>query len=168
MIRTALTSLVGAVVLASAGCGATQRPGVTPRETRTTTHAVDPPEPTFGQASAVRVARTVYGRALTDRRGFALYRFTHDRSAASTCYGACALAWPPYVVARRPSAVGPGAHAGLLGIVRRPDGRLQVSYAGHPLYYYVGDHSPHEVLCQAVTEFGGTWNVVAPDGHAVH
>jgi hypothetical protein len=36
------------------------------------------------------------------------------------------------------------------------------------VYYYVGDRSPHEVLCQAVTEFGGTWNVVAPDGHAIH
>ncbi len=69
--------------------------------------------------------------------------------------------------ARRHAARDP-AHAGLLGIVRRPDGRLQVTYAGRPLYYYVGDRSPHEVLCQAVTEFGGTWNVVAPDGHAIH
>ena len=165
MTRIALTSLVGAVVLASAGCGATQRPGVTPREARTTMHAGDSPEPTVVQAAAVRVARTVYGRALTDRRGFTA---SEDRSAASTCYGACAAAWPPYVVARRPSAAGLGAQAGLLGIVRRPGGRLQVTYAGHPLYYYVGDRSPHQVLCQAVTEFGGTWNVVAPDGHAIH
>jgi predicted lipoprotein with Yx(FWY)xxD motif len=59
------------------------------------------------------------------------------------------------VVVRRPSAAGPGAHAGLLGTVRRPGGRLQVTYAGHPLYYYVGDRGPHEVRCQAVTEFGG-------------
>ena len=102
-----------------------------------------------------------------DRRGFALYRFTHDGSAASTCYGACASAWPPYVVAKRPSGAGHGAHAVLLGIVRRADGRLRVTYAGRPLYYYAGDRSPHEVLCQAVTEFGGTWNVIAPDGQAI-
>jgi predicted lipoprotein with Yx(FWY)xxD motif len=115
----------------------------------------------------LRVARTAYGRALTDRRGFALYRFTRDRSPASTCYGACAKAWPPYVVADRLSAAGPGAHAGLLGKVRRQDGRLQITYAGHPLYYYVGDRRPGQVLCQAVLEFGGTWYVVAPNGHAI-
>jgi predicted lipoprotein with Yx(FWY)xxD motif len=55
----------------------------------------------------------------------------------------------------------------LLGKVRRQDGRLQVTYAGHPLYYYVGDRRPGQVLCQAVLEFGGTWYVVAPSGHAI-
>jgi predicted lipoprotein with Yx(FWY)xxD motif len=55
----------------------------------------------------------------------------------------------------------------LVATIRRTDGRLQVSYAGHPLYYYVGDHRPRQVLCQAVTEFGGSWYVVAPDGHLI-
>jgi predicted lipoprotein with Yx(FWY)xxD motif len=56
----------------------------------------------------------------------------------------------------------------LLGSVRRRDGRLQVTYAGHPLYYYVGDSRRGEVLCQAATEFGGTWYVVAADGRVIH
>jgi predicted lipoprotein with Yx(FWY)xxD motif len=113
------------------------------------------------------VAGTAYGSALVDRRGFALYLFTHDRSAASSCYGACAAAWPPYVATGRPSAAARGAHARLVGSVRRRDGRLQVTYAGHPLYHYVGDRRPGQVLWQAVPEFGGTWYVVAPDGHAI-
>lgn len=113
------------------------------------------------------MAATAYGRALTDRRGFALYLFTNDRSARSTCDGACAARWPPYVTARRPSAAGAGAHANLLGATRRQDGRLQVTYAGHPLYYYVGDRRPRQILCQAAVEFGGTWYVVAPGGHAI-
>jgi predicted lipoprotein with Yx(FWY)xxD motif len=113
------------------------------------------------------VAPTPYGRALVDRRGFALYRFTHDRSETSTCYAACAASWPPYLVSKRPSAAGPGADVRLLGAVRRADGRLQVTYAGRPLYYYVGDRHPREVLCQAVTEYGGTWYVVAPDGSPI-
>jgi predicted lipoprotein with Yx(FWY)xxD motif len=103
-----------------------------------------------------------------DRRGFALYRFTHDRSASSTCYEECAIAWPPYVVADRALASGAGARRGLLGSVQRRDGRVQLTYAGHPLYYYFGDRRPGEILCQAVTEFGGTWYVVAPDGHTIH
>lgn len=114
------------------------------------------------------MARTTYGPALVDRRGFALYLFTHDRSAESTCNGACAAAWPPYVVAERPSAAARRAHARLVGTIRRPDGRLQVTFAGHPLYYYVGDRRPDQVLCQAVAEFGGTWYVVAPSGSAIH
>jgi predicted lipoprotein with Yx(FWY)xxD motif len=115
----------------------------------------------------VQVARTAYWRALADGRGFALYRFTHDRAGSSTCYAACAAAWPPYLVSKRPSAAGAGARARLLGAVRRGDGRLQLTYAGHPLYFYVSDRHPREVLCQAVTEFGGTWYVVAPDGRAI-
>jgi predicted lipoprotein with Yx(FWY)xxD motif len=115
----------------------------------------------------VKVARTAYGRALVDRRGFALYLFTHDRSAHSTCYGSCAAAWPPYVVAKGLANPALGAPASLVGNVRRADGRLQVTYAGHPLYHYAGDHRPGQVLCQAVAEFGGTWYVVAPSGHAI-
>jgi predicted lipoprotein with Yx(FWY)xxD motif len=165
-VRTSYLVLpIGALVLTVAGCGAIERPVAAQTAT---TRAIDPPKSRAAQAPVLRVARTAYGPALTDRRGFALYRFTHDPSAASTCYGPCAAAWPPYVVARQPSTVGPGAQPGLLGTVRRADGRLQITYDRHALYYYVGDRRPHEVLCQAVIEFGGTWNVVAPDGHAIH
>jgi predicted lipoprotein with Yx(FWY)xxD motif len=115
----------------------------------------------------VRVIRTAYGPALVDRRGFALYIFTHDRSAASTCFGACAAAWPPYEITKRPLAAGTGAHGALLGTTPRADGRLQVTYAGHPLYFYVGDARPGEVLCQGVEQFGGTWYVEAPGGNAI-
>ena len=161
----------GASVLALsiAGCGTTGRltTAPVPRTAPAARHA-DPVRHALRPTVVVGVARTPYGSALVDRRGFALYRFTHDRSASSTCYGACAVAWPPYVVAKRSLGAGSGAHTGLLGTVRRGDGRLQVTYAGRPLYYYVGDRRPGEVLCQGVTEFGGTWYVVAPDGQAIH
>jgi predicted lipoprotein with Yx(FWY)xxD motif len=123
-------------------------------------HAAKPP-------LAIRVAETNYGRALVDRRGFALYLFTHDPAGATKCAGACAAAWPPYVVGGRTQRAEPEARTTLLGTIRRPDGRLQVTYRGHPLYYYVGDRQPHQVLCQAVTEFGGTWYVVKPDGSPI-
>jgi predicted lipoprotein with Yx(FWY)xxD motif len=165
---TFLTSWIGLVALAINGCGGVQRSVVSQPESSATTRAVDPPRPTVGEAVVVRVARTAYGPALTDRRGFALYLFTHDRSTNSTCYGACATAWPPYVVSERPSNAGRGAPPRLLGSVRRRDGRTQVTYRGHPLYYYLGDRHPGQVLCQAVVEFGGTWYVVAPSGHAIH
>jgi predicted lipoprotein with Yx(FWY)xxD motif len=114
----------------------------------------------------VTIHSSAYGRILSDGRGFALYAFTKDGKGASTCSGACATAWPPYVVASSARASA-GVNASLLGSVKRQDGRLQVTYAGRPLYYYVGDRKPLQVLCQNVAEFGGTWLVVRANGTLV-
>jgi predicted lipoprotein with Yx(FWY)xxD motif len=164
------TSLASAVAVALAACGSVSQKttaNVATTDTPTATAAAEVVKPKPHRAPAVRVGHTAYGRALTDTRGFALYLFTHDRSASSTCYDNCATAWPPYIVKRRPVSAHGRAHSSLISSVRRRDGRLQVTYAGHPLYYYVGDKRAGQVLCQAVTEFGGTWYVVAADGHAI-
>jgi predicted lipoprotein with Yx(FWY)xxD motif len=110
--------------------------------------------------------KTEYGNVLVDRRGRALYLFTRDRSPLSRCYGECAVRWPPFLTAGTPAA-GSGAQANLLGTTRRRDGSTQVTYGGHPLYYYIADHQPGQVLCQAVEEFGGRWYVVTRRASAV-
>jgi predicted lipoprotein with Yx(FWY)xxD motif len=115
---------------------------------------------------AVTVKPSVYGRILFDGRGYVLYAFTRDRRGQSACAGACARAWPPYVVRSRPRA-GTGAAVKLVGTTRRSGGSLQATYAGRPLYYYVGDRRPGQILCQNVTEFGGVWRVVRPSGRLV-
>jgi predicted lipoprotein with Yx(FWY)xxD motif len=107
-----------------------------------------------------------YGQILADGRGRALYLFTADHGKGSTCSGDCATAWPPYVVKSAPTEIS-GAKHGLVGTTRRDDGKLQATYAGHPVYYYEGDHSPGEVNCQAANEFGGYWYVVRSNGTAV-
>jgi predicted lipoprotein with Yx(FWY)xxD motif len=113
--------------------------------------------------STLTAGPSAFGRILFDGRGFALYGFTRDPRGKSRCAGACAKAWPPYVVRTRPRAA-VGVKARLLGTIRRADGKLQVTYAGHALYYYVGETKPGQVLCQNVTEFGGIWRVVRPRG----
>ena len=117
-------------------------------------------------APTLTVGRSAYGTVLFDGRGKALYAFTRDRGGRSACSGACAAAWPPYIAGVDPRA-GARAHASLLGTTRRADGRRQVTYAGRPLYYYVGDRRPGEILCQNVSEYGGLWLVVRPDGRLV-
>lgn len=119
-----------------------------------------------GTGATVKVKRTSYGRILVDSRGFALYLFTRDPKGKSRCYDACAEAWPPLVVTGDPSG-GSGAKDSLVSTTKRKGGASQVTYAGRPLYYYVGDRSPGQVLCQDVFEFGGTWLVVKPDGTPV-
>jgi predicted lipoprotein with Yx(FWY)xxD motif len=117
-------------------------------------------------SGTVAVHSSRYGRILFDGRGFALYTFSHDPRGRSSCSGACAERWPPLLVRRTPSA-GPGAKASLLGTVRRADGTTQAAYAGRPLYYYVGDTKPGQILCQNVSEFGGRWLVVRASGAPV-
>lgn len=116
--------------------------------------------------SSVTAHSSRFGRVLFDGRGFVLYAFTKDPRGGSACAGACATAWPPYVVGSKPKA-STGAKAKLVGTTRRSDGRLQATYAGKPLYYYVGDRSPRQILCQNASEFGGLWLVVRPTGALV-
>jgi predicted lipoprotein with Yx(FWY)xxD motif len=118
-----------------------------------------------GEAS-IAVGKSNFGAILFDGRGFALYAFTRDPARRATCYTACAKAWPPFVVSAKPAA-GKGTKAALIGVARRTDGKLQATYAGRPLYYYVGDAKPGIVLCQNVREFGGLWLVVRGSGTLV-
>jgi predicted lipoprotein with Yx(FWY)xxD motif len=117
-------------------------------------------------AVTVTVHGSDYGRVLFDARGFVLYAFTADSEGRSRCTAACAKAWPPYLV-KSAGTAGVGARSGLLGTAPRRNGLRQLTYAGHPLYYYVGDRKPGQILCQDVSEFGGRWLVVRPGGGLV-
>jgi predicted lipoprotein with Yx(FWY)xxD motif len=115
---------------------------------------------------ALKVRNTRYGPILFDAKDRVLYGFTRDkRGGKSTCYGACARAWPVYFSKGKVKAMR-GVKQSLIGTVRRRSGRLQVTYNGWPLYYYAHE-GPREVKCQNVNEFGGLWLVVRPNGRLV-
>jgi len=121
----------------------------------------------------LRLIDTRFGSILADRQGYALYLFTRDQEKApssgrekSRCYGRCADAWP-VLKARGKLQVGKGLDSNEIGSTRRRNGDKQLTYNGHPLYYYVGDSKPKQVLCQDVREFGGVWYVVGADGSPV-
>jgi predicted lipoprotein with Yx(FWY)xxD motif len=123
--------------------------------------------PSRKRGSTVEVMRTRFGRILVDGDGRALYLFTRDRGRErSRCYGSCAEAWPPFYTRGEPRAGG-HARASRIGTTRRRNGKTQVTYNGHPLYYYVTDRKPGQVTCQNVEEFGGVWLVVSPKGRAI-
>ncbi len=107
-----------------------------------------------------------FGKVLFDGRGFVLYGFTRDQKR-SACYGACAKAWPPYFAPKGTLSVGSGVKRSLLGTVKRKNGKRQVTYAGKPLYYYIGDTRPGQILCQDVVEYGGRWLILRPTGALV-
>jgi predicted lipoprotein with Yx(FWY)xxD motif len=165
---TAIVAALAVIVAATAGCGggsgsssAAPTTAAKPAADTQPNH-VSAPKPTGTQ---ITLGKSDYGKILADGRGRALYLFTHD-TAKSRCYDACASAWPPFLTKGQPRATG-SLKQGPLGTVKRTGGKTQVTYNGHPLYYYVGDRQPGQVLCQGVLEYGGYWYVVDRTGNAV-
>ena len=148
-----------AIAAALAGCGSsTSASDDMPAASATAAAAAKGPK--------LKLVRSDYGTILASGSGRALYLFAADHGKGSSCSGDCATAWPPYIVKSAPVA-GAGVKAGKIGTTTRSDGRLQATYAGHPVYFYEGDHEPGQVLCQAVNEFGGYWYVIRSSGQAV-
>jgi predicted lipoprotein with Yx(FWY)xxD motif len=111
--------------------------------------------------------RTSNGKSfLTDSSGRALYLWTPDTMTKSMCSGACATAWPPLTAKGAPTA-GTGATASDLGTISRSDGTKQVTYAGHPLYYFAGDTAAGQTNGEGSNGFGAPWYVVAPSGQQI-
>jgi predicted lipoprotein with Yx(FWY)xxD motif len=111
-------------------------------------------------------ARTIdgLGKVITDGDGFTLYMYAPDHQGTSQCSGFCAQQWPPLLLPSgvdKPTA-GPGVVASLLGTVRRPDGRLQATYNGWPLYLWIGDTAPGQATGQA--DDMGLWYVLSVTG----
>jgi predicted lipoprotein with Yx(FWY)xxD motif len=116
--------------------------------------------------AAVKVGSSSLGRILVDSHGKTLYLWAHDRGSRSTCYGDCATYWPPLLTVGKPRALS-GARSALLRTSRRTDGRMQVTYHGHPLYYFAGDKRPGQTAGEGLTGFGGRWDPVSAAGTAV-
>ena len=115
----------------------------------------------------VHIANSPLGRILVDSKGITLYDFVKDKGTTSVCYGACAALWPPLLTHGKPVA-GPGVRASLLGTTKRKDGKLEVTYGGHPLYYFVTDRKPGQTTGQGVNQFGGPWWVLSAAGKEIH
>jgi predicted lipoprotein with Yx(FWY)xxD motif len=114
------------------------------------------------KTSTISLRPTAVGKVLVAANGRTLYLFTADKGATSGCYGQCAAYWPP-LIATQPS-VASGLKASLLGTTKRKDGKLQVTYAGHPLYFFAEDKKAGQVNGQGFVHFGGRWWVVSPAG----
>ena len=146
-MRQHLTALAFvALLLALAGCGGSKS--------------------SSGGNGTVKLGGSKLGRILVDRRGRTLYLFEADTNGKSTCSGACAATWPPFTAAS-PSE-GDGLDAGALATTTRADGTQQVTYHGHPLYYYVGDgKAPGSTKGEDLNTFGGKWYAVNASGKGV-
>lgn len=107
-----------------------------------------------------------YGAILAGQKDLTLYLWLADKGARSACTGQCAAVWPPLLTKGTPKATG-AVKASLLGTTARADGTTQVTYAGHPLYYFVQDKSPAAATGQGSQGFGAGWYVLSASGEGV-
>jgi predicted lipoprotein with Yx(FWY)xxD motif len=167
-----ISILMVAALLVLAGCGGDDDSGESKdpsRQEGAATKKKDAPatkrseEATPGKGTTITLGDSEFGQVLFDSKKQAIYIFQNDSKGKTVCYGECAEAWPPVFTKGKPQA-GDGVKASLLGTVKRRDGKLQVAYAGKPLYFY-SHEGPGEVRCHNVDLNGGLWWVVGPDGN---
>jgi predicted lipoprotein with Yx(FWY)xxD motif len=132
------------------------------------------PQPSASAAAASPSVRVGVGRTpelgvfLTDGNGRSLYLLEEDGAGESTCYEMCAAIWPPLLAGTAtPTPADPTVRANLLGTIARRGGGSQVTYNGHPLYYYLGDAAPGQTRGQHVEDSWGEWYLVSPAGRHV-
>jgi predicted lipoprotein with Yx(FWY)xxD motif len=149
---------IASLALVAAACGGTNT-AASPTSTPTTS--------AIALGSTVGTAKDAQlGTILVDAKGRTLYLFEKDQGVKSSCYGGCASVWPPLTTSGKPQA-GPGASAALLGTTSRTDGTTEVTYNGHPLYYYVSDTQPGQTSGEGLNQFGAGWDALSPAGNKI-
>jgi predicted lipoprotein with Yx(FWY)xxD motif len=115
--------------------------------------------------SALSVEHTTLGNVLVDANGRTLYLFEGDKRNRSTLSHAGFAVWPAFTSVGKPQAEN-GVSAAHIAIIKS-DGKRQVTYYGHPLYYYVGDKASGETHGQGLKEFGALWYALSAKGSSV-
>src|SRR5262249_19488100 len=160
-----------AVVAGAAPAGGGGARGPFPRGRAGVVQPARPPAPGGGRGGAGSVALTLgppaLGTILTTGKGFTVYAFEADNGTTSACTGACAAAWPPVTASGGRVMVAGGASMSLVAETTRDGGTHQLTYAGHPLYTYIGDSGPGVTSGQGSEAFGARWDVLNPIGHEV-
>lgn len=157
--RLTATIAAAGVAVVVAACGSAARPKS--GASGSGAHA-----PATASSATVKTARSPLGTYLVGPSGRALYLWVADSKNKSRCSGACASVWPPLAAKDGPTAAG-GVQASLLGTINGPGGHKQITYHGHPLYYYAADSHAGTTAGQGSDGFGAKWWLVSAAGAAI-
>lgn len=156
MKRSLIAVALPALALAIAACGSGGSSGSAAKSYST---------PASG-AATVELQKTDLGKVLASDGGRTLYLFEKDHGPRSTCFGACASAWPPLTTSGMPKA-GSGVSASKLATSSRGGGVEEVTYNGHPLYRYAGDSGRGQTNGQGLDQFGAEWYALSATGSKI-
>jgi predicted lipoprotein with Yx(FWY)xxD motif len=173
-----LLAVLGISALLAAGCGSSKSSSASkasnaspaqPSETTasaTTSTASTTPSAGTSMVVTVKHASKLGTILAAGSKKLTVYMFEGDKSGASNCSGACASVWPPVTTSGAPTVAGAASSADL-GTVTRADGTTQVTYKGHPLYFFAKDKDAGDAYGQGVHGFGSDWYVLKPSGSKV-
>jgi predicted lipoprotein with Yx(FWY)xxD motif len=149
-----------------AGTGSTSAPATQAPSTQAPASAGASAEPSeAAEAYEVELADSdKYGKFLTGEDGKTLYLFTPDTATASNCNAGCIESWPAFTVESDETVKGGDGVTGTFGTIKRQDGTMQVTYAGHPLYYYGADKAAGDTNGEGLFD---KWYLVGADGNAI-
>jgi predicted lipoprotein with Yx(FWY)xxD motif len=122
--------------------------------------------PAAAADSALALRSTPLGRILVDAHGRTLYLFEADKPDMSDCSGACQSIWPALTSHGKPKA-DPGVRSTKVGTIAAAGGQRQVTYNGHPLYYYAADQKAGDTAGQGLNQFGAEWYVLGSSGRKI-
>ena len=166
--------IAAGIALAASACSSSLSSNGTTAAPAASSATAQPNSPTAASASSGMAATTIDlqsatgidGKFLADGQGRALYLFEADKGSTSTCTGACAAAWPPVTASAMPMAGG-GVSQSMLGTTKRADGTEQLTYNGHPLYYFAADTGSGMAKGQGTKAFGAGWYVLNAKGSKI-
>jgi predicted lipoprotein with Yx(FWY)xxD motif len=172
-----LSPLLALSVLAVAGCGSSSSstsssaaPAAASSSSSSTTSTSASASGTSSGSGAEAVTITTkhndkLGTILAaGKKKLTVYLFEKDTGSKSACQGACASAWPPVT---GKAMVAGKARSADLGTTTRSDGTTQVTYKGHPLYFFIKDKDDEDAYGQNAHAFGADWYVLSPSGSKV-
>lgn len=176
----AFGAVASTVALLAAGCGGSGKSttsaasGSPYSEAQSTTSAASAPAGATSSTSAQSTTASA-GVVVTTKHSklgpilaagpkrLTVYMFEGDKGSTSSCSGGCTQVWPPVTTAAGATVAG-AAFAADLGTITRPDGTKQVTYKGHPLYFFSQDKDNGDAYGQGVKGFGASWYVLKPTG----
>lgn len=176
---TGLIALLGISALLAAGCGSSKSSSASNASsaypaagetsssaTTASTAAATTRSGGAGTVVTVKQASKLGTILAAGSKKLTVYMFEGDKNGASSCSGACVSVWPPVTTRGGATASGAASSADL-GTITRADGTTQVTYKGHPLYFFARDKDSGDAYGQGVHGFGADWYVLAPSGSKV-
>lgn len=153
LLKLSLPAIAASLLIAACGSSSSNN-------TTSSAASTQPAAQTSSGSSGVVVktaSNSTLGTILVDSQGMTLYHLSGEQNGKFICTSsACLGVWHPLTV---PSSGAPNGEVGSLGTVKRPEGTVQVTYKGTPLYTFTGDQQPGETKGQGIKDVG-TWSAV--------
>ncbi len=152
LLKLSVPALAASLLLAACGSSSSSNTTSSAASTQPATQSSS-----SSSAVAVKTASSSLGTILVDSQGMTLYHLSGEQSGKFICTStACLGVWHPLIA---PSSGAPSGEGVSLGTVKRPEGTVQVTYKGTPLYTFAQDKQAGETNGQGIKDVG-IWSVI--------